>query len=230
MTTPPRPPRSDRFGMIAAVLGGLAVALAAVLVIVLVSRDGSETTTTLAADTTAAPTTAPTTTTAAPDTTAASTTEATTATTAAATTTAAPTTTATTVPPFDGTLDAKSGPQQGTPAGRLDDIRAADHAGFARLVFDFPAGGIPGYFISYTGPTTLTANFYPLSWTTPYDAGIFDAGGNHAVGEGSIVRVHDGGMSAGSGEWAFEIIVTSQKPFRVGTLDGPPRIYVDIGD
>jgi len=223
------PPRSDRFGIVAAVLGGLVVALGAVLVIVLVLRDDGGTTTT-AADTTLAPTTlaltslgtiAP-----GPTTTAAATTTEAVTTTAAATTS----TTTTTAPPFDGTLDDKTGEQQGTPAGRLVALRSAAHLGFTRLVFDFAPGGIPGYWIGYTGATTLGVILYPMSWSNPYDPGIFDAGGTSPVDVGDIVAVQDAGMGGGSGEWAFDILVTAQRPFRVGTLADPPRIYVDVGN
>ena len=37
-------------------------------------------------------------------------------------------------------------------------------------------------------------------------------------------------MGGGSGEWAFDLVLTGQKPFLVGTLDGPPRLFVDVGD
>lgn len=218
-------PRSDRFGILVAVLGGLFVALATVLVVLLVSSDGADTTTTAAAGTTVAETTAPpSSTTEATTTTTASTTTATT------TTTTAATTTTTTAAPFAGDLFDKTGPVQGTPAGRLVEIRSADHPGYARVVFDFPAGGIPGYWIGYTSATTLTVILYPMDWGSPYEPGIFDGGGTHPVATGSITAVRDGGMGGGSGEWGFEIVVTSQKPFLVGTLDGPPRIYVDVGD
>lgn len=216
-------PRSDRFGMLVAVLGGLFVALAAVLVILLVSRSGGEATTTAAAPTTGVETTLAPVTTAADTTAAPPTTEPTSTTTAATTTT-------TTLAPFAGDLVNKTGPVQGTPAGRLAGIRSAPHDGYARVVFDFPAGGIPSYWVGYTGASTLTLILYPMDWGTPYDPGIFDAAGNHAVAAGSIVSVGDGGMGGGSGEWAFEIRVTSQKPFLVGTIDGPPRLYVDVGD
>ncbi|MFH1330664.1 MAG: hypothetical protein ABIJ48_08470 [Actinomycetota bacterium] len=213
-------PRSDRFGTLVAVLGGLFVALATVLVVLLVSGDGGGTTTTTASGTTGADTTAP------PP----STTQATTTSTTAASSTTAETTT--TAPPFAGDLFDKTGPVQGSPLGRLADIRSADHPGYSRVVFDFPAGGIPTYWIGYTDgtPTHLTVILYPMDWADPYDPGIFDGGGNHAIGVGSILSVRDAGMGGGSGEWVFEIVVTSQKPFLVGTLDGPPRIYVDVGD
>jgi len=217
-------PGSDRFGILVAVLGGLLVALAAVLIIFLVARNDDGATTTAAASTTE--TTAPGTT----GPTAVSTTEAPTTTlgtTTTPTTTAAPTTTA---PPFTGTLDDKSGPVIGSPSGRVIDIRSADHDGYARVVFDFSPGGVPSYFVGYTDAVTLTVILYPMNDGDPYDPGLFDAGGSHPVNAGEIVSVEDGGMGAGSGEYSFEIVVTAQRPFSVGTLADPPRLYVDIGD
>jgi hypothetical protein len=215
-------PRSDRFGILVAVLGGLFVALATVLIVLLFSRNGGETTTTAASDTTAAETTVGSTSTSEATTTSAATT------TGATTSTAPPTTT--TAAPFAGTLDQKTGEVQGTPAGRLTAIRSAGHEGYTRVVFDFAAGGIPGYWIGYNSAGVLTVLLYPMDATTPYDAGIFDGSGSHTVNEGSIVEVQDAGMGGGSGEWSFDIVLTGQKPFLVGTLADPPRIYVDIAD
>lgn|GEM_PF-2387674 len=224
-------PRSDRFGISVAILGGLLVAAITVLVVFLISGNGDGGTTTAATgSTTSAPgttgvvtTVGPSTSTAGPTTTAAPTTT-------EVTTTTEATTTTTTAPPFAGTLEDKTGPAQGTPAGRLTGIRSAPHDGYARVVFDFAPGGIPGYWIGYTGSNRLSAILYPMSWGNPYDDGIFDAGGEHAVAAGSVTAVHDGGMGGGSGEWVFDILVDGQKPFLVGTLEDPPRIYVDVGD
>lgn len=216
-------PRSDRFGILVAVLGGLFVALATVLVIVLVSRDGGGTTTTAAAGTTGAETTLASTSTSAATTTSGA------STTAATTSTAAPTTT-TTAAPFAGTLDQKTGAAQGIPAGRLIAIRSAGHDGYTRVVFDFAAGGIPGYWVGYNSANVLTVLLYPMDTTTPFDVGIFDGSGTHLIGEGSVTSVRDAGMGGGSGEWAFDILLTGQKPFMVGTLADPPRLYVDIAD
>jgi len=218
-------PGSDRFGILVAVLGGLLVALAAVLIIFLVARNDDGATTTAAASTTETTTPGTTGPTAAPITEAPTTTLGTTTT--AATTTAAPTTTA---PPFTGTLDDKSGPVLGSPSGRVIDIRSADHDGYARVVFDFSPGGVPSYFVSYTDAVTMTVILYPMNDGDPYDPGIFNAGGSHPVNAGEIVSVEDGGMGAGSGEYSFEIVVTAQRPFSVGTLADPPRLFVDVGD
>jgi hypothetical protein len=136
----------------------------------------------------------------------------------------------TTAAPFYGTVEDKTGPTQGSPAGRLIDIRSWGHPGFARVVFDFAPGGVPSYWIGYTGATTLTVLLSPMYGSPPYDAGIFVAWGTHSVGAGNIVAVEDVGMGAGSGEWIFDIVVTDQTPFLVGTFADPPRIYVDVGD
>jgi hypothetical protein len=98
------------------------------------------------------------------------------------------------------------------------------------VVFDFPDGGSPGYWVGYTDDTTLTVILTAMDTGNPYDPGIFDAGGSHAVGQGSILSVRDGGRGGGSREWVFEIVVPSRKPFLVAVLGGPPRIYVDVGD
>ena len=139
-------------------------------------------------------------------------------------------TTTTTAPPFEGTLEDKRGATRGSPVGRLTGIRSADHPGFARVVFDFPDGGIPGYWVGYTDATTLRVILYPMDTGNPYDPGIFDAAGSHAAGQGSILAVQDGGRGGGSGEWVFDIVLTGEKPFLVAVLDGPPRIYVDVAD
>jgi hypothetical protein len=118
----------------------------------------------------------------------------------------------------------------GSPGGRLLRIRSAGHADFTRVVFDFAPGGIPGYWIGYTDATHLSVIVFPIDWGNPYDAGIFDGGGVHPVGIGSVASVLDAGIGGGSGEWSFNIVVSSQKPFLVGTEDGPPRIYIDIAD
>ena len=163
-----------------------------------------------------------------------STTAATTTTTASPTTATTTTTTTaattTTGAPFAGTLDQKTGEVQGSPAGRLVDIRFAAHEGYTRVVFDFPAGGIPGYWIGYNSANVLTVLLYPMDTAGPYAPGVFDGTGSHPIGEGSIVAVQDAGMGGGSGEWAFDLVLTGQKPFLVGTLDGPPRLFVDVGD
>jgi hypothetical protein len=223
---PPAPPEpaSDRYGIILAVLGGVLVALIAVVVVILITRsdDGSADTTTAAATTVPETTSSEATTTLGPTT-------AETTTTAVITTTTAPAPT-TTAAPFSGDTNAKSGPAQGTPTGRVIDIRHGDHDDYTRVVFDFSPGGIPGYFISYSDPTTLSVLFISMDTANPYEPDVFDPAGEHAIGTGSVVSVFSGGEGAGSGEWQFPIQLTGQRPFSVGTLPDPPRLYIDIGD
>jgi hypothetical protein len=111
------------------------------------------------------------------------------------------------------------------------DVRHAQREGFTRVVFDFEAGeGVPGYFVSYTGPGRLSVLFTPIDIGAPFAPGIFDGSGEYAVGTTSVVLVDEGGMGGGSGEWQFDIEVAPNKPFAVGTLNGPPRVFVDIED
>jgi len=219
---PPAPPEapSDRYGIILAALGGILVALLAAVIIIVLNRgeDGATATTTIASATSAETTLADDTTTLPP------TTEEITTTVAATTTTAAPITT--TLPPFSGDTSEESGPTQGTPTGRVIDIRHHQHEGYTRVVFDFSPGGIPGYYISYTGPTTLSVLLISVPFD-PYEPGVFDASGEHAIGTISVGSVFSGGMGGGSGEWEFPIETTGTKAFSV---DDPPRLYIDIAD
>lgn len=188
---------------------------------------------------------------AAPTTTAATTTttQGTTTTTVGATT-AAPTTTegtTTTSSAFAGDTNPKSAPTRGTPYGTLTDVRTAQREGFTRIVFDFGGtDGIPEYDVRYQSPpfrntadqdvpvagsaflrvrvfpawrADLNLPDAPLTYTGPLR---FDP---HTASVEEVVFVED-----------FEALMiwvvglTAQRPFTIGTLTDPPRIYVDIAD
>jgi hypothetical protein len=232
MTTGPHP---DRSGIIIAVLGGLAVAIAAVVVVLVISRGsgGSAATTTTQPTTTTSGTTSPvaTTTTAGPGTT------------QPATTTGATPTTA----PFAGDLDPKSAAAQGTPYGTLTGVRSAQREGFTRIVFDFGGtDGIPEYDVRYVLPpfrnvadqevavagtaflrvrvfpasrADLSLPEAPLTYTGPLR---FDPG---TVSAAEVVFVEDF-----EAQMIWVIGLDAQRPFAVGTLTNPPRLYVDIAD
>ncbi|HSQ38340.1 MAG TPA: hypothetical protein VLS92_10655 [Acidimicrobiia bacterium] len=228
-------PGSDRFGILVAVLGGLLVALAALLIIFLVTRDDDGATTTAAASTTL--TTAPTTTSDATTTTAAETT------TTAATTTTAVTTTTTTAP-FAGDTDPKSG----TGAfGLLTGVRIGDHEGYTRIVFDFQEPDFPNWEFAYVpgeiegmagpeggwveGDAFLVARFQPSSTADLSGSEVvmtYDGPRRIDVGLGSVVQLLIIEDFEANLWWAIGL--TGEKPFSVGTMTGPPRIYVDIAD
>jgi hypothetical protein len=196
------------------------------------------TTSTTAATTTGATTSTtdnPATTGAAP-TTAATTTTATTTTTTAATTT--------TIAPFDGDTDDKTGAGAG---GLLTDVRIGDHEGFTRIVFDFREPTFPNWEFGYVagelhgmiepeggwveGDAFLIARFQP-SMTADISGPdvVITYGGPRRidVGVGSVVQLLIIEDFEANLWWAIGL--TGEKPFRVGTLAGPPRVFVDIAD
>jgi hypothetical protein len=228
-------PGSDRPGILIAVLGGLLVAVAAVLIIFLVAQNDDGATTTEGASTTG--TTAPTTTT-----TAATTTEG--ATTTLATTTTAVTTTTTTTIPFAG----DTAPKSGTGAfGLLTGVRIGDHEGYTRIVFDFQEPSFPNWEFAYVpgeiegmvepeggwvgGTAFLVARFQPsgtADLSGPAVVMTYDGPRRVDVGSGSVVQLLIIEDFEASLWWAIGL--TGEQPFSVGTMAGPPRIYVDIAD
>jgi hypothetical protein len=208
-------------GVVAAGLGVL-VAIGLVLLIMNLTGGDDGTAVTVA--------TSVTTTTAAPTSTLPPATTVTTSppTTVAPTTTAAATTT--TAAPFTGDLSAKNCVSGFPNADRVTDIRIGEHDGFTRIVFDF-AGDVPACFVTQVDPNTISVLVWGVSWTTPFADGIFDGSGILEVDLGSVDRVRDAGMGAGSGEWTFYIHTNSgDRPFSIFTLSGPARLVIDVGN
>lgn len=211
-----------------AVAGGVLVAVAALVIVFLVSgRGGGSAATTFATTTTA---------------------ETTTTNLVTTTTTEPPTTTETTATgPFSGDAEPKSGAAQGIPYGTLTGVRTAQHDGYSRLVFDFGGtDGVPAYDVRYqTGPfhdiadrevavagaaflvvhlrpamrADLNHPDAPLTYAGPLR---FDPG---AASVAEVVFLEDF-----EGEMIWVVGLTAPKPFAVGTLTHPPRIYLDIAD
>lgn len=227
-------PGSDRRGILIAVCGGLLVALGVLLIVLLVAGDHGTSTTAAASST--APT-APATTTTEAGTTAAPTTS------QGETTTTAGTTTTTTTG-FAGDTAPKSGAGA---SGLLTGVRIGDHEGYTRIVFDFQEPAFPTWDFSYVpgaiqgmvepeggwvaGSAFLVARFQP--------SGTADLSGDEAVmtydgprridvGQGSVVQLLIIEDFEANLWWAIGL--TGEKPFSVGTMTGPPRIYVDIAD
>jgi len=204
---------------------GLGVLVAIGLVLIVMKLTGGDDNSALTAPSTTVTTLAPTTTAAETTTTAAATT------TIAATTTTAAATTTTTEAPFQGDLSAKNCSTSGTPnAAMVTDIRAGEHSGYTRIVFNF-SGDLPACYVNQLDPNTISVLVWGVSWTTPFAAGIFDGAGVFEVDLGSVDKVRDAGMGGGSGEWTFYIhTTTGGRPFSILTLDGPARLVVDVGD
>jgi len=223
-------PGSDRFGILVAVLGGLLVALAALLIIFLVSGDDDGSTTTAAASTTEGTSTT------------------TTATTEATTTTAVTTTTTTTAPTTTIPFPGDTGPKSGAGAfGLLTDVRIGDHEGYTRIVFDFQEPDFPNWEFAYVpgeiegmagpeggwveGEAFLVARFQPSGTADLSGSEVvmtYDGPRRIDVGTGSVVQLLIIEDFEANLWWAIGL--TGERPFSVGTMTGPPRIYVDIAD
>jgi len=230
-TTPPPPPAETNYILWG--LLGLIVGLAIVVVVLLLaSDDGDEVAATTAA--TSSTTVATTTTTAAPS----------------STTSAPPsttTTTTTTAPAFSG--DTSDKVADGEPFGTfafLADIRFAQREqGFTRVVFDFEGTEIPWWAAGYeSGPfTNIGDELVPVGGDAFIKVDLsstsFDLSGEevretyegprripvNSLSVVEIVRLED---FEGVSSWV--IGVTGEKPFEVGTLTDPPRVYLDIAD
>jgi len=226
---PPPPPPAARPNYILYALLGIIVGLLIVVALLLVtSGDDDASTTTAAADpTVAAPTTVVETTVA-----------------AVTTATEAPTTT---LEAFVGDTVIKVA--DGDPFGTfnwLSDVRSQQRdEGFTRVVFDFEPGDVPWWSAEYAaGPFTSTGDeAIPVSGTdfiriilssTTYDLTgaevriTYDGPDRIPANTSSVTEVVLIDDFEGASEWV--IGVTGSKPFSVGTLTNPPRVYIDIGD
>lgn len=167
-------------------------------------------------------------------------------TTGATTTTMCCSTTSTSVAPapFPGDTATKAGDGDGS---LLTDVRVGNHEGYVRIVFDFQEPSFPSWEFGYVpgeihgmidppggwveGDAFLIARFQP-SGTTDISGmdpvPIYTGERRIDVGLGSVVQLLVIEDFEANLWWAIGL--TAEKPFRVGTLLGPPRIYVDIAD
>ena len=145
-------------------------------------------------------------------------------------TTLSPTTTVPLDPTAEASLYPKTASPLGQPTGHLTAVRSAAHEGYTRVVLEFSPGGIPGFWIGYTDPTHLTVIVSPVDPADPYDTTLFAGGGAVVVGLPKVSEINDGGLSADGQAWEYRVVVSDQSAFSVGSLDGPPRIYLDILD
>lgn len=232
-TPPPPPPPSPNYVLFG--LLGVIVALLVVVVVLLVSSGDEESVATTAA---ANPTVA------ASSSTSGSTVEAT-----SASTTEAPATTAaaTTLPPFQGDTgdEVAAGDFFGT-FNFLENIRFQQRqGGFTRVVFDFEDGDIPWWSVGYaTGPfvdpgdnpiaVDGDAYLQVVLSSTSFDLSgaevriTYDGPDRIPANTNSVVEIVNVDDFEGSSTWI--IGVDGMKPFAVGTLTNPPRVYIDIGD
>ena len=224
MTGPPSPPRREpSYALLA--LAGILAGLVVVVVVLLLTGGDDE-----AAPTTFPPTIAAPTTSSAPPTTEVTTTAATTA----------------PHPPFAGSTDPQQAP--GDPFGAfafLADVRVQQREGFTRVVFDFEGDTVPWWSVEYAaGPfVSISDEPIPIGGTaflrvvlasTSFDLSgaevriTYDGPEQVAANTRSVVEMVRTDDFEGSSTWVVGVM--GVKPYAVGTLTGPARIFIDIED
>lgn len=219
-TPPPPPPPPPGPSYILFGLLGVIVALVIVVVVLLVTSGDDDTGTTAAAN----PTIGATSSAAGP-----------------------PPTTATALPPLPG--DTGDEVAVGDPFGSfnfLRDVRVRQtEEGFTRVVFDFEDGDIPWWSAGYAAGPFTSISDEPI----PIDGAAFLRVVLSSVGydlSGAEVRITYSGperiaadtnsivevvlVDDFEGVSTWVIGVDGMKPFLVGTLTDPPRVYIDIED
>lgn len=156
-------------------------------------------------------------------------------------TTPAPGTTPSPTPAFEGTR----GPveQAGAvapPMPLLMKVRTGEHEGYDRITFEFE-GERPGYRVEYVQPPiTKDPSDLPVEIAGNAflrirleSAAAHDGSGTQTVdfgeltpGLSSLFEAEQIGDFEGVVSWVLGL--SEEVDFRVGTLDGPPRIYVDV--
>ena len=117
--------------------------------------------------------------------------------------------------------------------GRHDDQR------FDRVVFDLSAAGRPGWIVKYTGNPVRDGSGEPIEVPGDAELEVILQGidwTNAAVTEydGHPIDQHWRALRSVRWDGSFEgqthafIGLTARLPFRVGNLNGPERVYVDI--
>ena len=126
-------------------------------------------------------------------------------------------------------------------------MRFGDHEDYVRVVFDFQDPSFPNWEFGYVpgeiqgeiepeggwveGEAFLVARFAPAGTADIREADpviTYDGPRRIDVGLGSVVQLLIIEDFEASLWWAIGL--TGEKPFRVGTMTDPPRIYVDIAD
>ena len=131
------------------------------------------------------------------------------------------------------------------PPARLVAVRAATHEGFDRLVFEFSGSQVPGYSVKYgqaaiacgsgQDQTELVGSgkkpaALMLVDVRPVDA--HDQAGNvtapRDVTQGLPIFQRAFRICDFEAVTQYAVALTAEKPFKVSTLSGPPRLVIDI--
>lgn len=144
---------------------------------------------------------------------------------------------------------ASTGDTQQEPSGEwaleVTDVRAGDHEGFDRVVFEFSGTGTPGWFAGFVDEPRQQASGYPVEMagdsfleinipgmampldpsddTAVPEAGVIDGAGGH----GRIADIYFGSVFEAQGQFVIGLN-GDERPYQIQLLQEPTRLVVDI--
>jgi hypothetical protein len=148
--------------------------------------------------------------------------------------------------PFTGgTNPVTATPPSGLQQAVITNVRAAAQPGFDRLVFEFNGNQVPGYSVKY-GQSAIACG-------SGQDQTVFVGGGSPPAAlllidirpaaahdqNGNVTAIRDlqpnlatlkraFGICDFEGVVQYAVALSAQKPFKVSTLQSPPRLVIDI--
>ena len=124
-------------------------------------------------------------------------------------------------------------------------VRVGRHEGYDRVVFEFrPGDGLPGYLVGYMAlPIGADPSDLPIALAGDHALVVrMQAAGRFTFDDGATLVYQGPTRLGGTGAAVTEVVlrgdfeallswvigVRGARPFRVFTLDGPPRVVVDV--
>ncbi|HMO52887.1 MAG TPA: hypothetical protein PJ994_00120 [Tepidiformaceae bacterium] len=150
--------------------------------------------------------------------------------------------------PFEGdTAPVTATAPAGLEAALLEDVRAASHEGYDRIVFEFEGTGVPGYRVEYTSEAIACGSGEDRATelgegTVPAAILLVQMQPANAHTEEGVATVPlriDPNLSAlraalltcdFEADVTYHLALTAEQPFAVSVLDNPPRLVVDIAN
>lgn len=143
-------------------------------------------------------------------------------------------------PPFAGTRLPTERRHQPQAAARLVDVRAARHAGYVRVVFEFDRE-LPGYRIRYVEPPVRkcgTGDPTAIAGEARLEVKLYPADAHDQAGAPTVAD-RERALALGvlkeleltcdfEAETVWVLGLVSEKPYRVLELGSPPRLVVDV--
>jgi hypothetical protein len=150
--------------------------------------------------------------------------------------------------PFDGgTAPVTATAPVGLEPPLLQDVRAASHEGYDRIVFEFEGTGVPGYVVEYTPDAVACGSGEDRA--AELGDGMVPAAilrvqmqpsnAHTEAGEATVpLRIEPNLSTLRTGlltcdfeaDVTYHLALTAEQPFAVSVLENPPRLVVDIAN